>query len=80
MCKAALKDVGTRGSGLVEESGTLQHTGQGCVGHSRGLEDPNVPLSAPTSVQLAPTSPKLVEEEFSEVGVASVPWHWLTPT
>jgi hypothetical protein len=31
------------------------------------LEDPNLSLSAPTGVQLRPTSPKLVEGEFCEL-------------
>ena len=35
----------------------------------RGLEDPNLPLSTPSGVQLAPTSPKLVEGVFYEVGL-----------
>jgi hypothetical protein len=53
--------------GSAEESGILQRHGQGCVGSSRGLGDPKLPLWAPTGVQLAPTAPKLVEGEFSEV-------------
>jgi hypothetical protein len=40
-----------RGSGSAEELGILQRNGQGCVGPLRGLEDPNIPLSAPTDVQ-----------------------------
>ena len=54
------------GAGSAEESAILQRPGQGYVQGSRGLEDPNLPLSAPTGVQLAPTSPKLVEGEFCE--------------
>jgi hypothetical protein len=30
----------------------LQRPGQGCVEHSRGLEDPKLPLSTPTGLQL----------------------------
>jgi hypothetical protein len=40
---------------------------QGCVEASQGLEDPNVHLSIPSGVQLAPTSPKLVEGGFCEL-------------
>jgi hypothetical protein len=36
-----------RGSGSVGESGAIQRSGQGCVERSRGLEDPNLSLSAP---------------------------------
>jgi hypothetical protein len=46
----------------------------------RGLRDPKLPLSAPIGGQLGPTSPKLVEDVFSEVGIALVPWYWLTLT
>jgi hypothetical protein len=60
------------GSGSAEESTTLQRSGQGCVGPSRGLEDPNVPLSVPSGVQLAPTSPKLVEGQFSTKLVVAI--------
>jgi hypothetical protein len=45
----------------------LQRHDQGCVERSRGLEDPNLPPSAPTGVQLAPTSAKLVESAFCEL-------------
>jgi hypothetical protein len=61
-------------AGSAEEPGILKRHAQGCVEPSRGLEDSNLPLSAPTGVQLAPTSPKLVEVEFSEVSIASVPY------
>jgi hypothetical protein len=54
-------------SGSAEEPGILQWHGQGCVERSGGLEDPNLPLSAPAGVQRAPTSPKLVDGKFSEV-------------
>ena len=60
------------GAGSAEEPGILQRHTQGCVEPLRGLENPNLPLSAPSSVQFAPTSPKLVEEQFSEVGIALV--------
>jgi hypothetical protein len=46
--------------------------GQGCVGPSRGLEDPNLRLSDPIGWQLAPTSPKLVKGRFSELRLAGV--------
>jgi hypothetical protein len=55
------------GAGSAEEPGIVQRSGQGCVEPSRGLEDPKLPLSVPTGVQLAPTSPKLVEDAFCEV-------------
>ena len=57
------------GPGSAEELGILQRHGQGCVELSRGLEYPNLPLSTLIGVQLAPTSPKLVEGRFSEVGL-----------
>jgi hypothetical protein len=50
------------GAGSVEERGILQRHGQGCVERSEGLEDPILPLSVPTGVQLGPTSPRLVEK------------------
>jgi hypothetical protein len=55
------------GAESAEEPGILQRSSQGCVEPSRGLEDSNLPLSAPTGVQLAPISPKLVQGRFSEV-------------
>ena len=61
-----------RGSGSGKELGTLQRHAQGCVERSRGLEDPNLPLSVPTGVQLAPSSPKLVEGEFCELRLYGV--------
>jgi hypothetical protein len=60
------------GAGSAEESVILQRHAQGCVEPSRGLEDPIVPLSVPTGVQLSPTSPKLVEGRFSELRLAGV--------
>jgi hypothetical protein len=56
-----------QGRGSAEEPGMLQRHAQGCVERLRGLEDPKLPLSDPTGVQLAPASPKLVEGVFSEV-------------
>ena len=53
------------GAGSAEEPGILQRDSQGCVGPSRGLEDPILPLSVPTSVQL-------VEGEFYELRVETV--------
>jgi hypothetical protein len=50
-------------AGSAEEPAILQRFSQGYVEPLRGLEDPNLPLSASTSVQLVPTSPKLVEGE-----------------
>jgi hypothetical protein len=38
-----------------------------CRTPSRGLEDPKLPLSTPTGVQLVRTSSKRVEGDFSEV-------------
>jgi hypothetical protein len=43
--------------------GILQRPGQGCVERLRGLEEPDLPLSVPTGVQLAPASPKLVHDQ-----------------
>jgi hypothetical protein len=57
------------GTGSAEESGLLLRHGQGYVGPSRGLEGRSLPLSSPAGVRLAPTSPKLVERQFSEVRV-----------
>ena len=48
------------GEGSAEELGILQRHGQGCVERLRGLEDPILPLSAPTGVQLTATSPTLL--------------------
>src|SRR5918995_5464656 len=56
-----------RGSGSGKELGTLQRHPQGCVERSRGLEDPNLPLSAPTVVPLAPRSPNLMVGDFCEL-------------
>jgi hypothetical protein len=39
------------GTGSAEEPENLQRHGQGCVERSRGLEDPKLPLWAPTGVQ-----------------------------
>ena len=55
------------GAGSAEELGVLQRHAQGCVEAQRGPEDPNVPLSVPTGVQPAPTSPMLVEGKFCEL-------------
>jgi hypothetical protein len=46
--------------------GILQRHYQGHVESSGGFEDPKLPLSVPSSVQLAPTSPKLVDVVSSE--------------
>jgi hypothetical protein len=37
-------------AGSAGEPRILQRPGQGCVGRLRGLEDPDLPLSAPTGV------------------------------
>jgi hypothetical protein len=58
------------GAGSAEESVILQRHAQGYVEPSRGLEDPILPLSAPTGAQLTPTSPKLVKGRFSELRLA----------
>jgi len=60
------------GAGSAGEPGILQSHPQGHVGPSRGLEDANLPLSGPTGVQLAPTSPKLVEGVYSELRLYGV--------
>ena len=54
-------------AGSAEEPAILQRHGQECGEASRGIEDPNLPLSTPTGAQLALTSPKLVEGRFSEL-------------
>ena len=51
----------------AEEPEILQRHDQGCVNRLRGLEDPKLPLSTSTGVQLAPASPKLVEGVFCEL-------------
>src|SRR5919107_1769784 len=59
-------------SGSAEEPGILQWHAQGCVESSRGLEDPILPLSAPTGLWFAPISPKLVEGELCELPLYGV--------
>jgi len=54
-------------AGSAEETRISQRHDQGCVECSRGLEDSKLPLSTPTSVQLAPTSPECVESVFYEL-------------
>jgi len=49
--EGGFEELWVSGAGSAEESGILQRPGQGCVGPLRGLEDPNIPLSAPTDVQ-----------------------------
>jgi hypothetical protein len=56
-----------QGEDRQRNQGVLQRSGQGFVEPSRGLDDPNLSLSALTGVQLAPTSPKLVEGEMCEL-------------
>jgi hypothetical protein len=55
------------GAGSAEEPGIVRRHDQGCVEPSRGLEDPILPIPAPTGVQLAPTSLKLMEGKFCEL-------------
>src|SRR5215217_7001830 len=62
--KVALRGYGYLGQGSAEEPGILQRHDQGCVDVSLGSTDPILPLSAPTGVQLAPRSLKLVEGEL----------------
>jgi hypothetical protein len=47
----ASRSFGLPGAGSAEEPGVLQRPGQACVEPSRGLEDPPLPLVAPTGVQ-----------------------------
>jgi hypothetical protein len=58
--QGGIEQLWKSGAGSAWEPGLLQRHAQGCVEPSRGLEDPNLPLSAPTGVQLAPTSPECV--------------------
>jgi hypothetical protein len=57
--QGAFEELWKSGAGSAEESVILQGHGQGGVEASRGLEDPILPLSAPTGMQLAPTSQKV---------------------
>ena len=65
--QGGFEELWKSGAGSAEGPGILQRHAQGCVERSRGLEDPNLPLSVPTGVQLAHTSPKLVKDEFPDV-------------
>src|SRR5687767_10922584 len=65
--KVALQSTRASWLGSGEELGNLCVGCQGCVERSGGLELPNLPLSILSGVQLAPTSPKLVEGEFCEL-------------
>jgi hypothetical protein len=47
-----LRSFGLPGAGSAEEMGILSRHGQGYVEPSRGLEDPILPLSTPTGLQL----------------------------
>jgi len=67
--KAALRSFELPGAGSAEEPEVVCRHGQGCVEPLQGFEVPNVPLSAPTGVRLAPTSPMLVEGAYCEVGL-----------
>jgi hypothetical protein len=55
-----------QGRGLAEEPGILKRCAQGCVEPSRGLDDPNVPLSVATGAARFYIF-ELVERVFSEV-------------
>jgi hypothetical protein len=63
----AFEDLWRSGAGSAEEPALLQRRGQGCVEPSGGLEDPKLPLAAPTGMQFAPTSPTLGEGGFCEL-------------
>jgi hypothetical protein len=56
--KVALQSTRASWLGSGEELGNLCVGCQGCVERSGGLEHPNLPLSALSGVQLAPTSSK----------------------
>ena len=45
--QGGFEELWISGAGSAEEPGIVQRHGQGCVEPSRGLEDPNLPLSAP---------------------------------
>jgi hypothetical protein len=62
--QGAYRELWKSGTGSAEESGIVRRHPQGRVEPSRGLEDPNLPLAAPTGVLLAPASPELVEGVF----------------
>jgi hypothetical protein len=70
--QGALEELWNSGEGAAEEPAILQRHAQGCVEPSRGLEDPILPLSVPSGVQLAPTSPKLGEGVFYELRMCYV--------
>jgi len=59
------------------DEGIVQRHGQGCVESSRGLEDPNLLLSAPTGVQnslLHLRSSWTVKSQKFAPGICS--WHY----
>src|ERR671921_196504 len=70
--QGGFEELWRSGVGSAEEPKFLQRHAQGCVERSRGLEDPKLPIPAPTGVQLAPRSPKLVKGRFSELRLEGV--------
>ena len=72
--KTAFEQLWTSGSGSAEESRILQRHAQGCVDSSQGLEDPNIPLSAPLVEGLAIS--EAVEGEFCELRHNGVLGSW----
>ena len=70
--QGAFEEPWISGAGSAWEPELLRRHDQGHVGPSRGLEDPNVPLSTPTGVRLAPTSPMFVEGFFRELRLDGV--------
>jgi hypothetical protein len=67
--QGGFEELRKSGAGSAEEPGTLKRHDQGCVEASRGSVDHYISLSTPTGAQLASTSPKLVEGEFSQGGL-----------
>src|SRR5215213_9402575 len=59
------------GAGPAEEPGLLQRYDQSYVERSRELDEANLPLSDPSGVQLAPTSPKPIERRVRGSGSCS---------
>ena len=60
------------GTDRQRNEGIPQQHAQGCVEPSRGLEDPNLPLSVPLGMQFAPASRTLVESKHRELRLVRI--------